>query len=308
MKIRKNIKRKNKSKTRKILKYKKRRKTQKGGGMKEIINGAENIIQKFFASITSGFTFIFDGATPEDIKNSLEQSVKQAKTKLDNKIAQDGGNKKTRKNKTKKNKTKKNKTKKNKINPKIKKAITFIKNINGFPYVNYNKKTPPKKDGGPFWLSNDKVPSLSQIKKEGVVCVGIANLCRRTMGLDIPGKITNYKTKSKLAESWPGGTAAWFDYLLNTNRLQKIDLKKSYPIGTLLLQDFNTKNQGHLAIVVSEKGDNVMNSHVIHAIRHNTDVSKSKRVDEAILHSLNKYWYHERFTHICLPENWLLKN
>ncbi len=107
MKTRKNIKRKNKSKRRKILKYKKRRKTQKGGGMKEIINGAENIIQKFFASISSGFTFIFDGATPEDIKNSLEQSVKQAKTKLDNKIAQDGGNKKTRKNKTRKIKQRK---------------------------------------------------------------------------------------------------------------------------------------------------------------------------------------------------------
>ena len=285
MKTRKNIKRS-------------RRRTLKGGGIKEIINGAEKQIQNFFSSVSSGFTFIFDGATPGDVKNSVSQSVKKAKTKLDNAIAQDGGKKKTKKNKTKKNKT----------NQKINKAITFIKKINGFPYVNYNKKTPPKKDGGPFWLSNDKAPSLSQIKKEGVVCVGIANLCRRVMGLEIPGKITNYKTKSKLAESWPGGTAAWFDYLLNTNRLQKIELNKSYPIGTLLLQDFNTKNQGHVAIVVSEKGGNVMNSQVIHAIRHNTDVSKSKRVDAAILHTLTKYWFHERFTHICLPENWLLKN
>ena len=89
MKTRKNIKRKNKSKRKKILKYKKRRKTQKGGGMKEIINGAENIIQKFFASISSGFTFIFDGSTPEDIKNKLKGDLNNVKNKLDKQISEE---------------------------------------------------------------------------------------------------------------------------------------------------------------------------------------------------------------------------
>ena len=88
MKTRKNIKRKTNQK-KKILKYKKRRKTQKGGGMKEIINGAENIIQKFFASISSGFTFIFDGSTPEDIKNKLKGDLNNVKNKLDKQISEE---------------------------------------------------------------------------------------------------------------------------------------------------------------------------------------------------------------------------
>lgn len=89
MKTRKNIKRS-------------RRRTLKGGGIKEIINGAEKQIQNFFSSVSSGFTFIFDGATPGDVKNSVSQSVKKAKTKLDKAITQNGGKKKTNKKKRKK--------------------------------------------------------------------------------------------------------------------------------------------------------------------------------------------------------------
>lgn len=89
MKTRKNIKRS-------------RRRTLKGGGIKEIINGAEKQIQNFFSSVSSGFTFIFDGATPGDVKNSVSQSVKKAKKKLDKAITQNGGKKKTNKKKRKK--------------------------------------------------------------------------------------------------------------------------------------------------------------------------------------------------------------
>lgn len=89
-------------KTRKNIKRSRRRRTLKGGGIKEIINGAEKQIQNFFSSVSSGFTFIFDGATPGDIKNNVSESVKKAKTKLDNAIAQDGGKKKTKKKKRKK--------------------------------------------------------------------------------------------------------------------------------------------------------------------------------------------------------------
>lgn len=78
-----------KTKRRKKMKKKKKRKTQKGGGMKEIINGAENIIQKFFASISSGFTFIFDGSTPEDIKNKLKGDLNNVKNKLEKQISEE---------------------------------------------------------------------------------------------------------------------------------------------------------------------------------------------------------------------------
>ena len=81
MKTRKNIK---KSRRR-------RRRTLKGGGIKEIINGAEKQIQNFFSTVSSGFTLIFDGATPGDIKRNVRQSVKNAKKKLDKEITQNGG-------------------------------------------------------------------------------------------------------------------------------------------------------------------------------------------------------------------------
>jgi hypothetical protein len=55
-------------------------------------------------------------------------------------------------------------------------------------------------------------------------------------------KAIRYAKLSKDSKLWPGNTEAWFEYLNNTKRLQKINFNKVYPNGTLLLQDFNPKD------------------------------------------------------------------
>lgn len=202
----------------------------------------------------------------------------------------------------------KNYAKKNTLDYKVNRVINFIKKLKNVPYLMYNFNKGPTKDGPPFWIENSKPPSIKTIKKKGLVCVGIANIARRLLGLEVPGNITNYSTKNKDVKAWPGGTGAWFDYLKNKKRLKKINLKKSYPIGSLLLQDFNNKDQGHVAIVVTESNTNIMDAHVVHAIHHGKEVSKSKRYDNVVEETLDRYWNHERFTHVCLPKDWLDKN
>ncbi len=202
----------------------------------------------------------------------------------------------------------KNNEKKNTLDYKVNRVISFIKKLKNVPYLMYNLNKGPTKDGPPFWVETSKPPTIKTIKKKGLVCVGVANISRRLLGLEVPGNITNYTTQNKDVKAWPGGTGAWFDYLKNKNRLKKINLKKSYPIGSLLLQDFNHNDQGHVAIVVTESKTNIMDAHVIHAIHHGKEVSKSKRYDKVIEETLDRYWNNERFTHVCLPKDWLGKN
>ena len=48
-------------------------------------------------------------------------------------------------------------------------------------------------DKGPFWCVNEKTPLMMQVKKSGLNCTGLANLVRRHMGLQVPGKVTGQK-------------------------------------------------------------------------------------------------------------------
>ena len=82
--------------------------------------------------------------------------------------------------------------------------------------------------------------------------------------------------------------------------LVKIDYYKTYPKGTLLLEMWNPKNMGHVAIVWTENKKGLLHSKILHS-RH--DGPKS-----VIIESLDDYKMKRRFTHICLPENWLAKN
>lgn len=193
----------------------------------------------------------------------------------------------------------------NKQSELINKTINYAKEFNNFPYKCCGKQ-PPKNiinDKGPFWFSNEKPPELNKIKKIGLNCVGFINLIRRFNRLQVPGKVTGQKL-TPLIKKWPGSTSAWFHYLKNEERLEIIDFKKIYPKGTLLLQDFNSNDQGHVAFTINGE-NNLFESTIIHSI-NNKNIDK--KYQKVIIEKVKDYYNYKRFTHICLPQNWLLKN
>ena len=139
---------------------------------------------------------------------------------------------------------------------------------------------------------------LNLLKKEGCVCVGFSNLVRRFMNLDIPGKI-----KGRKVHFWPGGTEAWFSYLKKEKRLEKIDFNKVYPKGTLLVQNFNPKDQGHIAITINSSKKGLLETKIIHNV-----AEKGRTFYGTYIHKVKDYSNYKRHTHICLPQNWILKN
>ena len=115
------------------------------------------------------------------------------------------------------------------------------------------------------------------------------------LNLKIPGLEENY--------CYPGGTSSWFRYLKEKNRLIKINDLDSYPRGSLLIQDFNVMDQGHVA-VVTESNKTLLESTIIHNIN---DLCNEK-YNKVVMEKLIEYPNYKRFTHVCLPQNWLLCN
>ena len=70
-----------------------------------------------------------------------------------------------------------------------------------------------------------------------------------------------------------------------------------------MLQDFNVIDQGHVAVVTETNGT-LLESIIIHNINDNCN----EKYNKVIIEKLNDYPNNKRFTHICLPENWLLKD
>ena len=179
--------------------------------------------------------------------------------------------------------------------------IEYIKKYKGMKYTKYDKKNNIMTAEEPFWVSNMEPPPFKEVYNKGSTCVGLINIVRRYIGLTVPGINQNYDI--------PGGTEAWFKYLSDNNRLVKIDLTKSYPLGTLLVQDFNDYDQGHVAVIINDDSESnsqdVMESTIIHNICGTWD---NKTYNSTVIEKLSEYPYYSRFTHVCFPENWLLKN
>ena len=188
-------------------------------------------------------------------------------------------------------------------NKTINKAIRFAKKLNGIKYACWKPSLGFKyEEGPPFWKVNEKVPKLDEIKKHGLCCTGLANLVRRYLNLQVPGNVTLNNQKKSI---YTGTTSAWFSYLKKNKRLEKIDFNKSYPKGTLLVQDYNTKDLGHLAMTITSSKKGLLFSKKIHAINERI---KGKKYSTVVIEVVNQYPRNERYTHVCLPENWLLKN
>ena len=49
---------------------------------------------------------------------------------------------------------------------------------------------------------------------------------------------------------YAGGTFTWYQYLNSIGALERIDMQKEYPAGSLLLRQYrNPDDQGHLAVL-----------------------------------------------------------
>ena len=186
----------------------------------------------------------------------------------------------------------------------VERVIHYIKSLEGVKYTYCNQENSfnswdTVKDIAPFWIGKKPLPRNDIIIKEGICCAGLINLIRRFLNLTIPPYIDT-KTGEIL---FIGGTSSWFQYLNLKNRIQIIDINKTYPKGTLLLQDYNLEDQGHVAVILSNNIP-LKSAKKIHAIGH----EDSKKYNCVIIELFNEYPYKNRYTHICLPENWLLKN
>lgn len=173
--------------------------------------------------------------------------------------------------------------------------VEYLKKYEGMKYTNYDFQNPVMNKNEPFWVSNSELPEFSYVYAKGSTCVGLINIVRRYLKLKIPGLEENYDS--------PGGSGSWFRYLNEKDRLLNINVLDIYPKGTLLLQDFNLIDQGHVA-VVTNSNNTLLESTIIHNIN---DLCHEK-YNKVIIEKLKDYPNYNRFTHVCLPENWLLKN
>lgn len=177
--------------------------------------------------------------------------------------------------------------------------MNYLENFEGMKYTEYNVQNPTMSENEPFWVSNLPPPvDFEYIYKRGSTCVGLINILRRHLKLEIPGIITN-----EPKDEFPGGTASWFNYLSKKNRLLEIDYSKMYPKGTLLIQNYNVKDQGHVAVILNS--NTLLESNIIHNVN---GVWDNKIYDSVVIEKLKDYPYNKRFTHVCLPDNWLFKN
>jgi hypothetical protein len=200
---------------------------------------------------------------------------------------------------------------KNNKNNKIKNIKIYAKSLIGIPYRWYKKGEVVCGDDK-FWSANLPHITANKIKKKDkcIVCTGLINLIRRYLGLSIPGLDGKL---GKISLKFPGTTWTWFRYLKKANRLEEIDFTKKYPIGTLLISNYkNIEEQGHVAIIISNVGNNIKKQKIIHSysnycykdclnMRNVGTTGIQKMDDDKILD-----WF--KVTHICLPENWILKD
>ena len=146
-------------------------------------------------------------------------------------------------------------------------------------------------------LPDNKIPTIKEIKKAGITCVGLTNLLLHWCNLPIPGQ----------GLDWCGGTYQYFKYLNSTGRIIKMDEKKnSCPPGTLLIRNYTDNNDlGHVALVIDDCPDS--NTRIMHAYPFLEDKNEGGTLCIEDLHKSDN-WFNEKggyYTHFALPECWL---
>jgi len=205
-------------------------------------------------------------------------------------------------------------------------VLEYATSLVGAPFRWYDPDVDSFNGTGKFWCENSPPPSANEIAENdsSIACTGFVNLLRRKAGLRIPGLDGNITGKHKeYYKSYPGGTGAWWLYLFQRKRLEKLDTKRSYPKGTLLLARYKDiiNDQGHGAVVYADaEGSQTINDQlIIHSIpdpeilypdRDKHKNHGSVKVEKySISNDLYKYKGQKSYyTYVCLPENWLVKD
>lgn len=185
--------------------------------------------------------------------------------------------------------------------------LDYGKKLIGTPYIYFTHSTLEIED---IMYITDKYDhtNINSIKTIGTNCAGLVNIFRKYLNLSVPG--INEPEKYK----FPGGTYAWYNYLRERKRLQPFNYKQSYPKGTLLLRNYSHINsQGHLAIIYEENNIGVLFSKLLHSYPEHWDIEDEKTgpgiiIENNVWRSHFSWEQNGFYTHICLPEDWLLKD
>jgi hypothetical protein len=190
-------------------------------------------------------------------------------------------------------------------------ALIYAKSFIGITY-RWFKETDKVQGDDKIWAANEPIITAEEIKEKNksINCVGLINLIRRYMGLSIPGLDGK---EGEIGQIFPGTTWTWFNYLNRTNRLEKINFNSKYDIGTLLISDFKNFNKpGHVAIIINKFGKNVKEQYILHSYSYYNykDSMNMNNVGTTGIQKMDNDnildWF--EVTHICLPDNWLLKD
>jgi hypothetical protein len=179
----------------------------------------------------------------------------------------------------------------------IQNSLSFLRKLEKLPMKEFVKDyLPTTQDEEIYWIGSAPLDDIKFINKVGAVKIGVENLIRRYNNLEIPGMVVGKK-----GNKWPGGTEAWFEYLYNENRLQPLNYNMIYPKGTLILQEGNIIDEGDILITIDNHKLGILETNIIYNINYSETLGL--KTEKFKCH--NQF---ERFTHICLPEDWILRN
>jgi hypothetical protein len=108
---------------------------------------------------------------------------------------------------------------------KIDRALSYGISLIGSPYIWWNGEEPPLPKRAPSWVSDENIPAIQEIIKEGVFCAGLINLMKRFVNSKIPGFGI---------DEWAGGTYSYYNHY--AEYCETFDINKKYSKGTLLLR------------------------------------------------------------------------
>ena len=197
--------------------------------------------------------------------------------------------------------------------PSISDALFFSLSFVGVPY-RWHIDGDAISGDDKFYSKNEAAPTAKDVLAMDlcIVCSGLINIMRRFMGLTVPG------VDGSLGEEglrWAGTTGIWFEYLESKGRLEPINLAKKYPKGTLLLRNFANveDDQGHVAVLLTDESECIINENIIHAY---ADVDYNESIEKGITNvgitgitrfsDSHNYIPTGYYTHICMPDNWLV--
>jgi hypothetical protein len=195
----------------------------------------------------------------------------------------------------------------------INEVIRYAKSMIGVPY-RWHRDGDKIAGDDKFWAKNGQMITRDEIDKSDkcIVCTGLTNLMRRYMGLTIPGLDGSLNDVD--GNIYPGTTGIWFEYLSRKGRLEKLDITKKYPAGTMILKNFEDieTDQGHVAVLIDNGVNSILDQKIIHAYAefdyNESHAMKNVGTTGITDFKVSHYYYSNDgyYTHVCLPENWLL--